>query len=130
MLVNYDNVMKDVHSIINKPTVLYFWSAESVKHFRNLHSRAAELKSKYPEYDFKGINTDTHFKKWKEVVYKSGYNTHHEYQLDNVKDAEQKLLINSMNKAIIVDKDGIILDGHSNLFSPTIEENLLGYLNL
>ncbi|AVI51597.1 hypothetical protein C5O00_10665 [Pukyongia salina] len=130
MLVNYDNVMKDVHSIVNKPTVLYFWSAESVKHFRNLHSRAAELKSKYPEYDFKGINTDTHFKKWKEVVYKSGYNTNHEYQLDNVKDAEQKLLINSMNKAIIVDKNGIILDGHSNLFSPTIEENLLGYLNL
>jgi hypothetical protein len=122
--------MKDVHTIINRPTVLYFWSAESVKHFKNLHSRAAELKSKYPEYDFKGINTDTHFKKWKEVVYKSGYNPMHEYQLENIKDAEQKLLINSINKAIIVDENGIILDGHTNLFSPTIEENLLGYLNL
>lgn len=130
MLVSYDNVMKDVHTIINRPTVLYFWSAESVKHFKNLHSRAAELKSKYPEYDFKGINTDTHFKKWKEVVYKAGYNPLHEYQLENIKDAEQKLLINSINKAIIVDENGIILDGHTNLFSPTIEENLLGYLNL
>ena len=130
MLVSHDNVMKDIHTIINRPTVLYFWSAESVKHFKNLHSRAAELKSKYPEYDFIGINTDTHFKKWKEVVTKSGYNTAHEYQLENIKDAEQKLLINSMNKAIIVDRKGTIRDGHTNLFSPTIEDNLLGFLNI
>ncbi len=130
MLVNYDNVMKDVHSIINRPTVLYFWSSGSVKHFKNLHSRAAELKSKYPEYDFIGINTDTHFKKWKEVVTKSGYNTVHEYQLDNIIDAENKLLINSINKAIIVDKHGKIRDANTNLFSPTIEDNLLGYLNI
>ncbi len=130
MLVNYDNVMTDAHSITDGPTVFYFWSAESVKHFKNLHSRAAELKSKFPEYQFKGINTDTHFKKWKEVVYKAGYNPDHEYQLENLKDAEQKLLINSINKAIIVDKNGVILDGHTNLFSPTIEVNLLGYLNL
>jgi len=130
MLVSYDNVMKDVHSIINRPTVLYFWSAESVKHFKNLHSRAAELKSKYPEYDFIGVNTDTHFKKWREVVTKAGYSTVHEYQLENIKDAEKKLLINSTNKAIIVDKNGEIRDGHTNLFSPTIEENLLGFLNI
>jgi hypothetical protein len=130
LVVNYENVMKDLHSIVKRPTVLYFWSSESVKHFKNLHSRSAELKAKYPEYDFIGINTDTHFKKWKDVVRKSGYQELQEYQLENVKDAEIKLLINSMNKAIIIDKNSMILDGHTNLFSPNIEENLLGYLNM
>lgn len=130
LLVNYDNVMKDLHSIVNRPTVLYFWSSESVKHFKNLHTRAAELKAKYPEYDFLAINTDTHFKKWRDVVRKSGYQNLMEYQLENVQEAEFKLLINSMNKAIIIDKRGIILDGHTNLFAPSIEDHLLGYLNM
>lgn len=129
LLVNYDNMMKDLHSIVKRPTVLYFWSSESVKHYKNLHTRAAELKSKYPEYDFVGINTDTHFKKWRDVIRKSGYENLQEYQLENVKDAELKLLINSMNKAIVLNTRGVILDGHTNLFSPNIEENLLGYLN-
>ncbi len=130
LLVDYHNVMKDMHSIVNRPTVLYFWSAESIKHFKNLHSRAFELKDKYPEYDFKGINTDTHFKKWRGVVQKSGYNKLQEYQLENVKDAELKLLLNSMNKAIILNKNSVILDANTNLFSPNFEEMLLGYLNM
>ncbi len=129
MLVNYDNVMKDMHSVVNRPTVLFFWSAEFIKHFKNLHSRAFELKDKYPEYDFKGINTDTHFKKWRGVVQKSGYNKLQEFQLENVKDAEMKLLLNSMNKAIFLDENSIIIDANTNLFSPKFEEMLLGYLN-
>lgn len=130
VLVNYENVTSDLHTVVKKPTVLYFWSAQSVKHFKNLHTRAAELKDKYPEYDFIGINTDSHFKKWQEVLRKAGYTKLKEYQLENLRDAEMKLLINSMNKAIILDSKGIILDGHTNLFSPSIEDNLLGYLNM
>jgi len=42
-----------------------------------------------PEYDFVGINTDTHFKKWRDVIRKSGYENLQEYQLENVKDAEE-----------------------------------------
>jgi hypothetical protein len=129
LLINSENTVKDLHSIIRKPTVLYFWSYESVIHFKNIHSKAAELSSKYPEYDFIGINTDTHFKKWLSIVKNAGYNRPNEYQFDNIEDAEKKLVINSANKAIILDKNGAILQGNSSLFSQNIESILLSHLN-
>lgn len=129
LLINSENTVKDLHSILRKPTVLYFWSYESVMHFKNIHSKAAELSSKYPEYDFIGINTDTHFKKWLSIVIKAGYNKTNEYQFDNIEDAEKKLVINSANKAIILDENGAILQGNSSLFSQYIESKLLAHLN-
>jgi hypothetical protein len=129
ILLNSENTLKDLHSILRKPTVLYFWSYESVMHFKNIHAKAAELNSKYPEYDFIGINTDTHFKKWRSIVNQSKYNKVNEYQFDNIEEAEKKLVINSANKAIILDKNGMILEGNTSLFNQNIESILLVHLN-
>ena len=128
-LVTTDNTMKDLHTIIKKPTVLFFWSGESIKHYRNIHTRAAELREKYPEYQFVGINIDKHFKKWRRIVGSAGYKDQFEFQFESFADAEMRLLVNYVNKSIIVDKDHKILDGNSNIFSTSIEEQLLGYLN-
>lgn len=129
MLLTTDNTVKDLHSAINGPTVIYFWSNQSVKHYKNIHTRASELKSKYPEYNFIGINLDAHFKKWLKIVKNSGYDALTEYQFENFDDAEMKLIIDSVNKAMIVDENGTILNGNTNIFDRSIEEELLGYLN-
>lgn len=126
LLVNTDNVVKDLQSLINQPTVLFFWSSQSGT---QIHNRVAELKSKYPEYQFFGINTDTHFKKWRETVGKSGYNSTSEFQLENRADAEKKLILNSMNTVFILDKNAVILEGKTNMFNTNFEELLLGFLN-
>lgn len=128
-LVNTDNVVKDLLSIIKAPTVIYFWSGQTPSHYQNIHSRAAELKSKYPEYDFLGINTNTHYKKWRQTIIKSGYNPREEFQIENLNEAEKKLLVSFMNSAIVLDKNGIILEGKTNLFNTNFEELLLGFLN-
>ena len=129
LLLDTKNMTKDIHSIINRPTVIYFWTASSVKHYRNIHFKASELSQKYPEYEFIGINTDTHFKKWRKTVELANYDSLHEYQFDNVSIAERKLVINSMNKAIIVDKYAKILQNNTSLFNRNIERELLNYLN-
>lgn len=129
-IVDFENTTHDIHRIIERPTVLYFWSGQSVKNSNNLHARALELKSKYPEYDFKGINTDGNFRRWKEMIIKSGFDHSQEFQLENLENAQRKLLINSVNKAIILDRNGLIFDANTNLFSPVIEDDLLGYLNI
>ena len=85
--------------------------------------------SKYPEYTFVGINTGTDFEAWNQTVISSGYNQANEYQLKNSIAAKNALFINSANKAMIVDKGGIILEGNSNLFKQNFESLLLGYLN-
>lgn len=128
-LLNTDNTLKDIHSVLKRPSVIYFWSSQSIKHFKNIHIKAAELKSKYPEYDFIGINTDTHFKKWRTIVTKSGYDTSMEFQFDNIDEAEKKLILNAASKTFIVDKDGTIIDRTLSLFSSNMEAQLLGYLN-
>src|SRR5690606_20070799 len=124
-----DNVLKDLQSIVTAPSVIYFWSGQSAAQYKNIHSRAAELKSKYPEYDFIGINTDTHFKKWLQTVKKTGYDANKEFQLENIADARKKLVLNSMSKAIILDKNAVILEGKTNMFNTDFEQLLLGFLN-
>lgn len=129
LLVNTDNVLIELESVINTPTVVYFWSGQPAILQTNLHIRAAELKSKYPEYDFIGINTDTHFKKWRSIVYQSKYDSKHEFQIDNIKEAEKKLLLKYRNNVLILDENAVILEGKTNMFNVNFEQQLLGFLN-
>ncbi len=129
MIVCSNNETQPLASILKKPTVLYFWSGRSTKHYKEIHLKASELKGKYPEYDFVGINTDTHFKKWRAMIIRSGFNKEYEYQFDNVSEAQRKLVLNSSNKAFIVDKDGVIITSNGNLFTDEMESQLLASLN-
>lgn len=128
-LVSMDNTLKSIESIATKPTVLFFWSATSPSQAKMVHRRAAELKSKYPEYNFAGINRDNHFKKWRNIVQKMKFDPEWEFQLDNVATAEKSLVLSSIGKSIILDKNAIILDGNTNMFNSNFEELLLGFLN-
>lgn len=128
-VLNTDNAVKNLKELINSPTVVYFWTSKSAVQSKTLHNRASELKSKYPEYKFIGVNVDTHFKKWRDIVKRRNYNTEEEFQLENISDAQKNLIIKPMNKAIILDKNAIILDGKTNMFNMNFEELLLGYLN-
>ena len=129
LLVNTDNVLMELESVIKAPTVLYFWSGQPSIQHQNQHRRAAELKSKYPEYDFIGVNTDTHFKKWRSIIYQSKYDSKYEYQVENLTDAQKNLLLKYINNVLIVDEGGVILDGKINMFNVNFEQKLLGYLN-
>lgn len=129
MLLSMNNIANDIHSIVSSPTVLFFWTGESPSQAKTVHSRAAELKSKFPEYRFIGINTDPHFKKWRTTVKNMNFDPAQEYQLENVVEAEKSLVLSSMSKAIILDKNAVILDGSTNMFNSNFEELLLGYLN-
>lgn len=129
MLLTTDNTVKDLHSVIKRPTVLYFWSSQSIKHYRTIHTRASELRNKFPEFDFVGVNVDGHYKKWRRIVNNAGYNSQFEYQFDNFDDAEMKLLVNNVNKAMILNRSSVIMDGNSNIFGLNIEQELLGLIN-
>ena len=128
-LITTNNEITSLQKINASKTVFFFWNSKSVKHYKEIHVRIADLKTKYPEYAFVGINTGTDFSAWNQTVISSGYNQANEYQLKNSTAAKNALFINSANKAMIVDKGGIILEGNSNLFNQNFESLLLGYLN-
>jgi len=128
-LLNYDNQVNGFLSVIKRPTVIYFWSDKSINHYRNVHSKAEELKQKYPEFDFIAINTNEDQEAWKRIVQRSNYNKNNEFRFQNPSSAMDQLVINTINKVMIIDINGVILDNNTNLFSVTFEEELLGILN-
>jgi hypothetical protein len=128
-LVDTENLNRSLQNLIKKNSVIYFWTYESVRQYRDVHTKAAELHKKYPEYDFISINTDRNYKKWKTIVLRNGFKTNNEYQIENLENAANELAIHTVNKAIIVGPMGKILEGNTNLFSPDIETLLVGYLN-
>lgn len=128
-LFSMDNTITNLHDVINGPTVLYFWSYKSTEQAKAIHNRAAELRSKYPEYRFIGINRDNHFRRWRSKVNQEKYNVETEFQMENPAHAEDVLILTNLNKSIIIDKDKTILDGSTNMFHQEFEKSLLGYLN-
>ena len=128
-MTNADGVSKKMPEIIKAPTVIFFWSTKYIAQYKNSHNKAAELKSKYPEYNFIGINTDSHSKSWRETIAKEGYNSNSEYQLENLTEAQKTLVLNSLNKVMLIDRNKMILEGNSNMFHHNFENILLQNLN-
>lgn len=128
-LLNYDNTEVNLQDIINKPSVLFFWSNKDIQHQKTIHTRIKELHFKYPEYQFIGINTDNHFKKWRNEIDKLGYDYESEFQFYDSDLSIKELVLTTRNKVLILDKDGIIRNGHANIYQRTIENELLQYLN-
>ncbi len=110
-------------------SVIYFWSYNNQMHMENSRKKVHELSSKYPEFNFIGINLNQKGKLWQRQLDKHPHNLNNEYRFDNFKEARRKLAINDLSKTIIVNKNGVILNSHTNLHKATFEEELLAYLS-
>jgi len=116
-------------SRLNKPTVIYFWSYNNQMHMENSHKKVKEYAAKYPEFSFLGININEDSELWQRHLKKHPFPSPNEYRFDNARDGRRQLVINELSKTIVVDKNGIILNSHSNLHRATFETELLTYLN-
>ncbi len=129
VIATSSSTLKDLRSAINKPTVLFFWSSESSRHNTRIHLKAAEMKEKYPEFEFIGICVGENHKKWLKLLEKRKFNPDTEFRFNDSDLAKKQLVINNLNKAVIVDKNGVILENNTNLASSRFELELLGILN-
>ncbi len=129
MLVDQNSAMVTLSSRITKPTVLYFWSYNSKSRMDNTHRKVTNLKDKYPEFNFIGINMNTEQDKWLQHLAKNNYKGFNEYRFENANEDRKKLVINDLSKTIVLDKNGRILNSHANLHNSRFENDLLAYLN-
>ena len=129
-VINSHNHVQELNRIINKPTVVYFWSYNIRSHFKDSHRKINELKQKYPELNFIAINinNDEH-NMWKRSLKQYNFPIKDEYQFIDPMKARKDLVINSINKVMILDKNGVIADPNANMFSTNFEELLLGLIN-
>lgn len=123
-LVGLNNEIKTLHKVLNKQCVIYFWTYESAKHYREIHEKAAALKVKFPNYDFIAINADKDFRKWKRIAETMNPDPGTEFQLENLASAKSSLMLDTPEKTIILDAAGNILNANLSITDTAFEEEL------
>ena len=135
-LINTNKKPVNINKLINKKTMIYFWSKNSKNSFKYSHEKVKDLKNRYPEIDFISVNidkisNDNWLKKLRINVSSNickgckvniGAN---EFKLRNVEIARKLLGIQYIRKTIIVDSKMNIIESNVNLFS----DNLEGIIN-
>lgn len=129
IIVDPEARMNTLSSQISKPTVLYFWSYMRMAHMDNSHAKANDLQRKYPEFNFIAINVNTGHNKWLMHLKKNKFDKLKEYRLAKPEQAKKHLVLNDINKTIVINKNGEILNSHANLHNSNFENDLLAYLN-
>lgn len=128
-IINYDNTEYNLNAIINKPTIIYFWSSNSKMQYRNSHYKVKELKSGFPNVDFISINLNRNDDKtWKSIIDNYSFPKEKEYRFKYPKKAQKTLAVNYLNKAIIVNENATILHPNVNIFDSEFTETLQSLL--
>ncbi|MHA7844420.1 MAG: TlpA family protein disulfide reductase [Winogradskyella sp.] len=124
-IVNYDNTEHNLNSIIDKPTIIYFWSSNSKMQYRNSHYKVKSLKNVFPQVEFVSINLNSNDdKSWKSIINNYDFPTENEYKFKYPTKARKVLAVNYLNKAIIVNENGMILHPNVNIFKSDFSEML------
>lgn len=124
-VINSDKKSLYLNTIVNNPTVIYFWSSNFRRHYHNSHKRASYLKETYPEVNFIAINLNTdNLNYWEQTLENSKYNQSNEFKFKDLTNARKVMGINSIDKVILVDKDFTIIHPNLRLFSSEIETYL------
>ncbi|PTX42389.1 hypothetical protein C8P64_2818 [Christiangramia gaetbulicola] len=115
--------------IISKPTITYAWSLYSPAHHRWQHKIIEELKQKYPELDFLGVNIDLNEREeWLRTIETFGYEKENEFQIAR-RNTSKETYRKYLNKIFLVNSNGTIVKGDIQFGSPEFEQELLQFLN-
>ncbi len=98
-----------------KTRVYYFWSMDQKKHLKNVLKHVYKLQKKYPDIQFVGINVNKDHKKWIGTCEKMDLPFDGQYRAVDFDKMSKELVLNTLNKAIIVDKDNKIINGFANI---------------
>lgn len=128
-LMNTDGEVITYAKLLDKPVITFTWSMYSPAHHKWQHRIIQDLRKKYPEVKFIGINIDQgEVKDWLKVLENNNYNKDYEFQLAK-RDLDKKTLRNYISKMLFLNKDGVIVKGDAQLNPVTFEKDVVEFLN-
>lgn len=115
--------------VTDKPAVVFLWSIYSQDNHQQNHSRIRDLREKYPEIAFIGVNVNPgETSKWTSTVKNFGYDGNYEYQLAG-SSIDQETFRYYLNKVLLVNESGEVYKGDAYINSPEFESRILELLN-
>ena len=107
-----------------KPTVLYFWSQTQMNHYKKTQDRVKRYEEEFPGYRYVGICIQPYNKLVQDYQKVMEIDPSNQYAFVDFEDASKKWVLTLLNKGIIIDENGIILEGFGNFYAPNFKEIL------
>ena len=107
-----------------RPSVIYFWSQTQMNHYRNTLERVEFFQKQYPDIRFIGICIQPFNALVDQIQKMMEIDIEDQFALINFEDSSKAWVLTLLNKSIIINGKGIIIEGFGN-FSDTDFENIL-----
>ena len=107
------------NKILNgQKTVFYFWSQSQMNHYRETIKIINKIKIEKPNYRYVGISIQPLNEITLKVIKILQQDINNQFAIIDFENASKKWIITYLNKAIIVNADGKIVNGFGNIYSP------------
>ena len=121
--VSRENVSSD--SILNnKVTVIYFWSQTQMNHYKNTLEQVKYFQNKHPNMRFIGVCIQPFNSMVDQVQKMMETNPEDQFSIIDFEKASEAWVLTLLNKAIILNFKGKIIDGFGNFSDLAFEKKL------
>jgi hypothetical protein len=110
--------------LLNKETVLFFWTSQAESHLKYVHKRVHDYQKKFPNVNFIAINVDDTNETWMKTKSKFDMSNITELRAANFEEIKRLWVITKIHRTIILSKEGTIKKGFANLFDVNFEKDL------
>ena len=105
-------------------TVLYFWSQTQMNHYKRTQERVKDYENDYPGYRFVGICIQPQNKLVYDYQKVMEIDTANQFAIVDFENASKKWVLTLLNKGIVIDENGLILEGFGNFYSSSFTDIL------
>jgi len=105
----------------DRPTVVYFWSQNKMNHYKSTLKKLAVLQDTYKKYRFIGICLQPFNEVVGQVQELMAIAPDDQFAMLNYETASQVWMITLLNKAIVLNPNGIIKEGFGNFLDPEFD---------
>ena len=123
-LMDINGKLVSSNEVINKKTVIFFWSESLKSHFEAARTKIIEIQKKHIDYQFVAINLDESKENWKIILKNYNFSNLNEYHCVDFEDIKSKWAITKIHRTLIINSDKIIKNGFTNIFDVNFESQL------
>lgn len=123
-LVRHDSTFVESNLVLNKKSVVIFWTENAETHLAAIHRKANLFTQSHPDYQFVFINIDTSHDDWRDHLSKYKNDKYHYYKAVDFEKLKTEWVITKLHRTIILDENGLIDNAFVNLFDARFNDFL------